>query len=412
MKKNYLLALAALFALVSCEQQVDPGKPDDPTPQPTTNVKVTVNPHEVTLTAEEPAVRLAATLDPADATETVVWSSSDSLVATVTSRGYVEATGYGECFIYASVGDSKDSCHVYVKSYLESLVFNSAIVWDVDTTVAYDEKTGEYKVEHITASDGSEWNVYYAEALLFVFSDGLYINNSGQWDGTEQGAILEITAPMYYGTRYLNPDGGVQFSLGEWAVSADLEPQAHVSAPATLDEAEFINQMKLFLDEFNSGGTSYGQYLSAAGNAVSGPIVTVLEYNADYEGYVNSYIPDALIENALLSLGGASAVSKYMRELDYSTVTYKPFATDTVFGLNSGLKLAWDAETETASLLEEKVYFDPSITSNYGEIPADGAEAPALVPMHMPIISEDAELKANLERQLKEKNIKVIRMKR
>ena len=193
MKKQ--LMFVALFAsavsLVACE---DTNKPVDPTPGG--DVKIVVNPHEVVLTAEEPTIRLSATLNPADASATIVWSSSDTLIATVTNRGVVEAVDFGECYIYASVGDAKDSCHVIVKSYLESLIFNGAVMAKADTTYARDPETGEYKVDTIEASDGSQWRVYLSMATLWVFSDGFYINNAGEFHGTEQGALLEIQAPI------------------------------------------------------------------------------------------------------------------------------------------------------------------------------------------------------------------------
>lgn len=413
MKKNlYLMAiLAGAISLASCEKPVGPDVPVDPKDTTKTDVKITVNPHEVVLTAEEPSVRLAATLDPADPTATIVWTSSDTLVATVTSRGYVEATGYGDCYIYASVGGAKDSCHIMVKSYLESLLFTTAIIWDVDTTVAKDPTTGEYKVDTVEASDGSVWRCYFAEALLRVFSDGFYVNNSGYIDGTEQGALLDIYAPIYYGTDYLNPEtGGVIFSLGQWGVFEGAEGIAHACEPAQLDETEYLAQMKGFINEFNTGGSNYSQYLKAASEAVSGPTVNVWEYDAENEGYSHSWIPDALIENALLKIGAQSSVSKYMRALDYCTVTFKPFEYDNVFGLNCGLNLDYDEATEQVSLVEEKVYFGESITSVYGEVPSS-SKAPKMIPVHTPVISADPALKASLEKQLKEKNIRVIRVK-
>lgn len=423
-KQLFLMAiLAGAICLTSCEKPVGPVGPVDPVdPKDTTktdtvpvvgDVTITVFPHEVVLTAEEPTVRLAATLDPADPTATIVWSSSDEYVATVTSRGVVEAVGYGDCYIYASVGDAKDSCYVQVKTYLESVLFTSAILWDVDTTYAMDPKTGEYKVETITAGDGSEWNCYLAWATLYVFSDGLYINNSGYFDGTEQGTILEVEAPMYYGTKYLNPEqGGVQFSLGKWAVMERAEPTAHVGEPGYVEQEEYLTQMKAFIEEFNNEGGNYGQYLKAAGEAVKGCQLAVLEYDAEREGYVNSYIPDAICDDAYFSLGGAATFSQYMRMLDFSIVTFRPFEMDTVFGssLVSGLNLGWNDETETIYLNDEEIHFADAITSQYGEIPT-GEEAPAMKPAHMPIISENPALKASLEKQIKDNNIRVIRKK-
>ena len=413
-KQLFLMAImAGAICLTSCEQKQGPDVP--PGPDTTkTDVKVTVNPHEVVLTAEEPSIRLAATLDPADATATIVWSSSDTTVATVTSRGYVEATGYGECYIYASVGKSKDSCHIAVKTFLESLIFNNAAIANVDTTYAKDPETGEYVVEEVTAGDGSKWNCYLAMATLYVFSDGFYVNNSGQFDGTEQGAILEVQAPMYYGTQYLNPEqGGVQFSLGEWGVFERDEETAHVGKPGKVDETEYVKQMKLFVEEFNAGGSGYGQYLKAAGETFSGTTVAVLEYDAEAEGYYNSSIPDAICKQAYFSLGAASSVSKYMRVLDFSTVTLQSLAMDTVFGSNlvTGLNLGYNTATDQIFLNDENVYYDEPFTTTFGEVPQGEEVAAAKTPMHMPILSEEPEVMANLEKQIKDKNIRVIRVK-
>ena len=101
-----------------------------------------------------------------------------------------------------------------------------------------------------------------------------------------------------------------------------------------------------------------------------------------------------------------------MRMLDFSIVTFRPFEMDTVFGSNlvSGLNLGWDDETETIYLNDEEIHFADAITSQYGEIPT-GEEAPAMKPAHMPVISENPALKASIEKQIKDKNIRVIRKK-
>ena len=404
MKKEFFAALLlGAVILVGCNPK------DDPQGDVTA---ISVSPKSVVLNDNETSIRLACTLTPKGATATVNWSSSDTTIATVTSTGYVEAQAYGECYIYAQVGELKDSCHVEIKTYLESLIFNNAALWSVDTTAAKDPVTGEYKVDTLEASDGSVWRCYLAEALLYVFSDGFYVNSSGYLDGTEKGTVLEVTAPMYYGTKYLNPEqGGVQFSLGQWGVFASEEKRAHVGNPGAIDETEYVNQMKLFVEEYNAGGSGYGQYLKAAGETFSGAIFDIFTYDAEDETYYTSYIPAAICDYAYFSLGAASDASQYMRQLDFSEVTIKPLALDTVFGsyLVTGLNLAYDEATEQISFNDDQVYFDEPFTTTYGEVPVD--ESPrAMTPMHMPVISEDAALKARLEKQLKDKNIRVIRI--
>lgn len=399
-KKVFLFAiLAGAVCFSACKGKEGPDDGDAN--------KLVVNPHEVTLNDEETSIRLSATLTPNDPTAKIVWSTSDSLVATVTSRGVVEAQGYGVCYIYASVGDLKDSCRVHVKTWLESLIFNNAALASADTTYARDPKTGEYKVDTVEASTGEVFYCYLSMATYYIFSDGFYVNNNGDFDGTETGAILEVHAPMWYGTKYLNPGGGVKFSLGEWGVNAKYDGQTpHLGAPATIDEAEYVKQMKLFLEEFNAGGTGYGQYLKAAGATVEGATVFAMEYDAEDGKYYNSYIPDALCEYAYFSIGDQSPVSDYMRKLDFSEVQYRAFAMDTVFGshLTTGLNLGYNEETDQIYLNDEEVHFNPSVISTYGTIPSEEgkAEIAKPTPMHMKALFETEEDKARFEQQLKD----------
>jgi hypothetical protein len=85
---------------------------------------------------------------------------------------------------------------------------------------------------------------------------------------------------------------------------------------------------------------------------------------------------------------------------------------DTVFGSNlvTGLNLGYDATNDQVFFNDDKVYYDEPFTTTFGEVPADVSPA-TLTPMHMPVISEDPALKARLEKQMRDKNIRVIRAK-
>lgn len=406
-KQLFLMAImAGAICLTSCEQKPGPDVPPGPDDSTKTDVKVTVNPHEVVLTAEEPSVRLAATLDPADPTATITWSSSDTTVAVVTSRGYVEATGYGECYIYASVGKAKDSCHVQVKTYLESILFNCAFLYDVDSTYAYSETEGKYIVDTIESSGGDTYYAYRSLATLWLFSDGFYINESGQLDGTEQGVIIEYQAPMWYATAYLNHTSrGTVFSLGDWAIREDAENYAaHVSAPGSIDKDEFIAQMKGFIAAYNAGDESYPNYLEAASKAVKMPYLGIRTYRtiSGQSGYFSSYIPDAIVDESVFTVtNDPYPASSWMYSLSYSNITFRPL--DGLWGLNVD-----EDEAGKLTLLDEEIYYADPINSIYGEYSSNAMQ---MMPTMAPLASENAEIKANLMRQLKDKNIRVIRMK-
>ena len=108
----------------------------------------------------------------------------------------------------------------------------------------------------------------------------------------------------------------------------------HVGTPGALNETEYINQMKQFIEKYNAKDAAYKNHLKAAGECVSGALLTLMEYDAEAEDYLSSFIPEALCENAYFSLGAASPASEYMRMLDFSEIVYKPLAMDTTFGEN------------------------------------------------------------------------------
>ena len=398
------------FALIACAVSFTACKPngggggDDPT-DPTSKVTITVNPKEVVLNANEPSIRLAAKITPEDAAAVITWTSSDTTVATVTSRGYVEAQGIGKCYIYACYKDAKDSCSVRVATYMESLIFNGAIVWDEDTTYALDPATGEYIVDTIESSAGDTYYAYKALAHLRVFSDGFYVDNTGHIAGTSVGTILDLYAPMYYATAYLNKaDRGTVFCLGKWQV-VDNPAYMKTCAPGAINEAGYMAEMKKFIDAYNNEDSSYPQYLQSAAEFISDPTLTIWEYDAsdpETAGYYHSYIPDAICTGADLHLNGNFPASQYMCGMDYSSVTFKEF--DGTWGL----EIEKDATTGEIKLLDEQVHcLDPG-TCVYGEKPA---ESKGLRALNVPVISENPALKASLEKQIKERGVKVLRLK-
>ena len=365
---------------------------------------ISISPKSVVLNENESTVRLGLKYTPSDAKKPeVTWSSSDTLVATVTSTGFVEAVSYGECYIYAQVGELKDSCLVEVKTYLESLIFNSAIVWDEDTTYAMDPETGKLKVDTIQSSSGQTYLAYKSLANLRIFSDGFYVNNSGHIDGTEVGTIIDVYAPMYYATATLNKsDRGTIFCLGEWVVTGDTTGMK-IGKPGKIeDEAEYVNQMKQFIASYNAGEEGYSQFLKAAGDLVVESSMTILEYDAEGEGYYSSYIPDAIVDLVDVSLNTNFLASDYMCGLDFSYVKFTPFAGDW------GMNMKYDSETKQLTLLDEQIHMADPIISQYGSLDA----APkAMNPINVPVISENPALKAQLEREIKERGIVVLKAK-
>lgn len=64
---------------------------------------------------------LEYTTTPADAEDVVLWTSSDTNVATVSSNGVVTITGCGTCTITATAGSVSDTCTVTVSVLLDGI---------------------------------------------------------------------------------------------------------------------------------------------------------------------------------------------------------------------------------------------------------------------------------------------------
>lgn len=412
-KQLFLLTVVALSAtlLVGCKK--NPNGPEDPTAQ----ASLTINPRELVLVLGDNPISLTATITPADATtEAIKWSSSNPSVATVTNRGYVQAVDYGDCYIYATAGELKDSCYIHVQTFLEAAVFNGAIVWDEDTTYLQDEKTGEIPLRTIEASDGTTYQCYVALATLYVFSDGFYIDNAGKFAGTQEGVILELEAPMFYASKYVNhTDNNIVFCLGEWEVT-DTAKYVKQCLPSTMDEVKYVAKMKEFIEAYNAGTGSYAPFMQAAAKFINNPTLKSYEYDTDETGeggYYSSHIPEALCLGAHMSLNNDFAASKYMCGMDYCEVVYQQLAQDTVFGANWGLNIGFDEATEKAFLNDEQVRFNPVTKSVFGNVPGadDADEAPKYKPLNVPVISQDyPEVAARIREQLKgNSNVKLVR---
>ena len=411
MKKQLLFAVVALSAalLVGC----DPNKPTDPS----TKATLTISQKVLVLVKGDNPVALTATLTPADAGKTIKWSSSNPDVVSVTNRGFVEAVEFGDAWIYATVDGLKDSCFCHVQTYMEGVIFNSAFLYDIDTTYYADPETGELPVRTVPAGSGETYKCYVSEATIWLFSDGFYVTNSYEFGGAKQGVILEMTAPIFYGTKYLNPgaSSNAVFSLGEWQITDTAGNYMLQGFPGQLNEAEYIAQQKKAIAAFVADDDSYVNYWKAAANAFNGPTLKSYEYmNIEGEtGYFSSYVPEAIAKSARFYVSGTPFVaSEAMYTLDYSLVEFQQLATDTVIGLDMGLNIGYNEETGDVFFNDDQVHYNPLSKAVYGNVPGEDQEAaaPQMKPVRVPANIGNTEIATRLNEQIKNNpNVTIIR---
>ena len=114
---------------------------------------ITLDKDTLTIARGETAT-LTATVEPADTTDKVVWSSADKTIATV-ENGVVNAVGLGETTITVTCGNQTASSKVIVnKAFLTGTVtIKGNAVYGVTLTAAYEEGNAQ-KVEYVWYREG------------------------------------------------------------------------------------------------------------------------------------------------------------------------------------------------------------------------------------------------------------------
>jgi hypothetical protein len=407
MKKSLFIALlaCATLALVGC----DNGAANESGANGGSGAAVTgvtVTPATLNLTLGE-EYRLACTLTPSGAKGTVTWESSNPEVVTVTSMGRVKAVGYGSANVTATCGEYKGVCAVTVTTYYESLQFTNAFFADMDT-LAYGGK-----VDTVKSGSGETFKAYLAEATMYVFSDGFYVNNSYMLDGTVKGTYITVKAPMYYTSNYLNDGkGGIIFSLGNWYV-ADIDSlYPLVGKPTQFDEANY----KLAMNDAGPAlakqdNNAFKTAAEAAGKCFTGTEIKTYEFHAATEegysqdAYYSSYIPDGMILRGQFTMMGKEGASEVMYGLDYSYFEFLPLDD-----MNYYWGCDWRVdENGVFSWGDKDIKWLDMIVYEYGEKPA--AEAQRMMePMPVTVMSIDhPEMVERLENQLKQYNTLVVK---
>lgn len=151
---------------------------------------ITLNPTELSMTVGD-TKPLTATVTPADATDTVVWSTNDDTVATVDASGSVTAVGAGETTITATAGSVYATCTVKVAA--------APCIHDYGTLIAE---------ENATCSN-TGMKAHYQCSLCGAYFDE---------DKTEK-TLADLTIPV--------DSNAHNFDMSEWGYQGD-DGHAHV----------------------------------------------------------------------------------------------------------------------------------------------------------------------------------------
>lgn len=136
-----------------------PTEPTAPTPSGVACVDLSLNTLVVEMTAQGQTQKLAVTPVPADCTQIVTFSSSDTAVATISPEGTITAVAPGQAFITVSCGSVRKECRVVCQ-------FTSDPPTEPGTEPSTEPSTEPQEVLELNREDftlfsvGDTWRVY------------------------------------------------------------------------------------------------------------------------------------------------------------------------------------------------------------------------------------------------------------
>ena len=218
------ISATAAVVFTSCDPKE---KSDDQPLKPA--VSVTLDKESLTLKTGETET-LTATVDPADATDVVVWSSSDKEVATV-ENGVVEALTAGTATITATAGSKSATCEVTVR---KPVVLNAV---DLGLSVLWADR-------NLGAGSPEEYGDYYAWGETKTRS--YYYWDAHKWSSGSYNTLTKYNTRSEYGkvdnlTRLENADDAAYVATeGKWRIPTKEELSELMNLQTSWTEREGV----------------------------------------------------------------------------------------------------------------------------------------------------------------------------
>ena len=216
MKKLLFFVLAALI-LAACGPQTGPAALE--------SASMSKSTLELT---EGSTYRLTVKPSPEDAVvESVTWSSSDEMVASVSENGTVSANTIGTATITAKVDgtDIVATCQVTVKSILEATVFDQLFMWKANSDAPYDI-TLRYQ-------DGTDTVCRAITATFMLFPSTMYLDGEGYMSG-DGGYVL-----FFKSAFTIDEASKIWYCLGDYYVVEDVLNDEGKFVPMRIQASNF-----------------------------------------------------------------------------------------------------------------------------------------------------------------------------
>lgn len=248
--------------------------------------EIVLNKHDILIDVNE-SYRLSATLIPQNADNaTIVWSSLNNDIASVSSNGLVTGHSSGETVVFAKSSDGaiKDSCNVVVKSHVTQLTLLPSIIRFTEigqtqtlTPVFIPENSFDKSITW-SSSDHSVCNVtdngvvistgYGTATILAIATDGMIPATCTVYVEKEDIQIVQVK--LNKNEAIIDKGATLQLSasiLPEDATNKELVWSSSDNRIVTVDNAGVVNA--------KNKGVAYVKVSSADGNAKDSCRITV-----------------------------------------------------------------------------------------------------------------------------------------
>ena len=227
MKKYAFLAISAIaiIALSSCkkEQQNEPSGDGGGS-----EVAIIVTPKTMELAVGDEK-KLNIQITPSGTKLKLVYTSSNSDVASVSEAGIVTGLSSGEANIIVSAEGAKaDTCHVTVKDWTDLFSWAGGALWNLDKSKILSNDTAVF-----TLKSGEEVHCVLIEGSVHFWDNGITYTETAE-GGTVSGAghVLIATVPIYLITDELDDKGPNFYYVGTdvWRIVDDPNYNMHDTA--------------------------------------------------------------------------------------------------------------------------------------------------------------------------------------
>lgn len=324
-----------------------------------------------------------------------VWTSSDTTVAKVSTAGVVTGVDYGEADITVVSGTREATCRVEVKTYMETLTFPLAVIWDLDT-----ESLDSLPDTTVVRKSG-EYHCVWAIAEIRLCSEGLYVDNDGKPTGADEGVMMTVYSPVLYDSVKKT-----QFVLGDYEIlpAADYKVEQNI-APGGIDEAAYkyyseIAAKNYVAYEYYGDTTVIGSLIQAwqyMGICPYAPM-KYLYYSAgeteDDSGYYGTYYPFGYANSGVFALEANESLEA-MCTVSYADIKASYWDDATFFG--------WIPTNEELPENPDDLVWEyvgaTDVTYAHGTLPTSGVKE--LKEVRVPVIKRDyPQMAAQMEKTM------------